>query len=268
MTNLIRYPLFLLFLLTGIMSCNNNEQTVPVNTAAPSKEKELGDAIARFPDSLLLREQLVQYYRENALYDKALTATDEWLKKDSLNARLWDMKATLHFENADTLDAIRAFEKAAAILPAPEYLMSLGTLYAQTKNVRALAAAGLLAKLDNGKTAKEGIFIKGLYYSYTGDKEKAISFFDQCLAMEYTFMPGYLEKAIALYDQAKYAEAIKVLDRAVTLQNNFDEGYYWRGRCHEKINKLADAMEDYRTALMYNPEYAEAKDALARLEGK
>ena len=81
-------------------------------------------------------------------------------------------------------------------------------------------------------------------------------------------MFAYREKAIALYDQGKYQDALSVLKKATTLQNGFDEGYYWRGRCFEKLNKLADAMEDYRTALLYNPGYAEAKDALARLEGK
>jgi tetratricopeptide (TPR) repeat protein len=268
MTNLIRFPLFLLMLLTSIMSCNNNEQTEKEKPAPLSKEKELGDAIALFPDSLLLLEQLVQYYREKAMYDKALSATDEWLKKDSLNARLWDMKATLHFENADTLETIRAFEKAVSILPAPEYLMSLGSLYAQTKNVKALLVADLLSRPGSGNTAKEALFIKGLYYSYTGDKAKAISFFDICLVMDYTFMFGYREKAIALYDLGKYNDALKVLDKAVTLQNNFDEGYYWRGRCFEKLNRTAEAIEEYRTALMYSPDFIEAGEALAKLTGK
>jgi len=268
MTTLIRYPLFFLLLLTIIMSCNNNDQKKTEEITPPSKEKEMQDAISKFPDSLLLREQLVQYYRDNGFYDKALATTDEALKKDSLNARLWDIKATLHFENEDTLGAIAAFEKAVSILPAPEYLMSLGALYAQTKNAKALIVSNLLAKTENGKRDKESVFIRGLYFSYTGDKAKAISFFDQCLAMDYSFMPAYLEKAISLYDLGKYEESVKVLDKAVTLQNNFDEGYYWRGRCLEKLNKPAEAIEEYRTALMYSPDFTEAKEALARLNTK
>lgn len=268
MTTIIRCPLFFLLFLISVMSCNNSEQKVTDAAAPVSKEKELQDAISKFPDSILLREQLVQYYRDSGSYENALAATDEAIKKDSLNARLWDMKATLYFENEDTLNAIGAFEKAVRILPAPEYLMSLGTLYAQTKNARALAVSDLLAKVENGKTVKESIFIRGLYFSYAGEKAKAISFFDQCLATDYSFMPGYLEKAIALYDLGKYEESVKVLDKAVTLQNNFDEGYYWRGRCLEKLNKPAEAIEEYRTALMYSPDYSEAKEALARLNAK
>ena len=79
-------------------------------------------------------------------------------------------------------------------------------------------------------------------------------------------MLAYREKGIALYDLGKYNDAITVLDKAVTLQNNFDEGYYWLGRCLEKLNKPNDAIEKYKNALLYAPDYVEAKDALVRLK--
>jgi superkiller protein 3 len=79
-------------------------------------------------------------------------------------------------------------------------------------------------------------------------------------------MFAYREKGIALYDMGKYEDAITVLDKAVTLQNSFDEGYYWLGRCLEKLNKPNDAIEEYKTALMYTPDYVEAKEALERLK--
>ena len=81
-------------------------------------------------------------------------------------------------------------------------------------------------------------------------------------------MFAYREKGIALYDLGKYNDAITVLDKAVTLQNNFDEGYYWLGRCLEKLNKPNDAIEEYKTALLYSPDYIEAKTALERLQAK
>lgn len=248
-------------------SCNNQNEKIPA-VPITGIEQAMKDSVSRFPDSLLLWENLIEYYRQNGDYEKALVTTGEALRKDSLNARLWDIKATLHFENEDTLQTIAAFENAVRILPAPEYLMSLGSLYAQTKNSNALAIAEALIKTNNGKTTKEGIFIKGLYHSYAGDKMKAIVFFDECLALDYNFMFGYREKAIALYDLGKYADALKVLDRAITLQNNFDEGYYWRGRCFEKLDKKAEAIEEYRMALMYSKDFIEAKEALVRLEVK
>lgn len=257
-------PLIPVFFLILAASCNNEEEKTAAAPVAGT-EQAIKDSVAKFPDSLLLREKLIEYYRQNGEYEKALATTGEALQKDSLNARLWDIKATLHFENEDTLKAISAFESAIRILPVPEYLMSLGSLYAQTKNNRALQVADALSRPEMGNTAKESVFIKGLYYSYTGDKAKAISLFDQCLALDYNFMFGYREKAIALYDLGKYEDALKALDRAITLQNNFDEGYYWRGRCFEKLNKKAEAIEEYRMALLYSKDFIEAKEALARL---
>jgi tetratricopeptide (TPR) repeat protein len=251
------------------MACNNQDQEKKYTDTAvqsPSaREKILKDSILKFPDSLLLKEQLVQFYRDIADFDKAIAATNEALQKDSLNARLWDIKGTLHFENEDTLNAVYSFETALKIAPSPRYFILLGSLYAQIKNIKALDMADGLVQTKLPETEKEAFFLKGLYFNYTGEKIKAIGFFDKCLALDHMHMFAYREKGIALFDLGKYEEAITVLDKAVTLQNNFDEGYYWRGRCLEKLNKPNEAIEEYRTALMYSPDFVEAKDALTRL---
>jgi tetratricopeptide (TPR) repeat protein len=144
----------------------------------------------------------------------------------------------------------------------------LGSLYAQTRNIKALDMADALLQTKLPETEKEALFIKGLYFNYTGEKIKAIGFFDKTLNMDNRHMFAYREKGIALYDLGKYEAAITVLDKAVTLQNNFDEGYYWLGRCLEKLNKPNDAVEEYKTALLYSPDYTEAKEALTRLGAK
>ena len=82
------------------------------------------------------------------------------------------------------------------------------------------------------------------------------------------YMFAYREKGIALYDLGKYEEALAVLNKAVTLQNNFDEGYYWLGRCFEKLNKPKEAFEAYKMALLYSPDYMEAKETLAKLQSR
>jgi tetratricopeptide (TPR) repeat protein len=261
-----------LVLLTTIMSCNNqNQSKVTTKTTAEltsDREKILKDSIALFPDMVLLKEELIQLYRDSADFDKAIATVDNILKADSLNDRFWDIKATLHFENEDTLNAIKSFETALRLNPSPRYLILLGSLYAETKNARAIAVADALIRSKLPETEKEAFFIKGLYYNYTGDKANAIAALDKCLNLDNRHMFAYREKGIALYDMGKYEDAVTVLDKAVTLQNSFDEGYYWLGRCLEKLNKPNDAIEEYRTALMYAPDYVEAKEALARLGAK
>lgn len=257
---------FLTIGLTALFfSCNSMEEKTTSKASHDTSATQLKQAIQRYPDSLQLIAQLVQHYRDEGRYDTAIIITDNAIKRDSNVAELWDIKATLHYENEDTLNSIKAFEKAIAIYPIPEYIISLGTLYAQTKDPKAIALADALILADKSKAVKEAIFIKGLYYTYVGDKKKAISYFDSCIRMDYTYMFAYREKAIALYDSGKYEEALKVLTIAVTVQNNFDEGYYWMGLCYEKLNKLQDAIQSYQTALMYDKDYLEARNALKRL---
>jgi tetratricopeptide (TPR) repeat protein len=255
----------LILLVFFFTACNNKEEEQPSTSPdIDSQEKIMKDAIDKFPDSLLLKETLIQYYRDNGNYDMAIAATDNAIKKDSANPRLWEIKANIHFEDDDTANAIKAYEKAIQILPDPAYIRTLGSFYAETKNPRALVMADALLN-NKAHLEKDAYFLKGLYCNYTHDENKAIGFFDKSLAIDYTYMYAYREKAIALYNLGKYEDALAVLNKAVTLQNNFDEGYYWMGRCQEKLNRTNDAIASYQTALQYDPDFVEARDALAKL---
>ena len=260
MTKSISYFICAIVLL--ISSCNNSsnksDQTIP------EQEKKLRDQVTQYPDSTVVRENLIQYFRENGNYDQALFETDIAIKKDSLNDRFQDIKATLYFENGDTLLAVQCFEKAISINPKIEYIISLGSLYAEIKNPRALILADALLSAKGSNAEIQAIFIKGLYFSYTGEKQKAINYFNKCLEIDYRNMMAYREKAICLFDLTQYELALDVMKNAVKIQNTFDEGYYWMGRCYEKLDKRKEAIENYQLALQIDPNYIEAKDALRR----
>ncbi len=257
----------LFVVITMLFSCKqgeNKNSSNPVESNV-SQEALLQKSVAAFPDSILLRENLVQYYRDNGHYEMALKEINEGINRDSTTARLWDIKAILHFEDGDTVSSIHAFEKALEITPYPPDMISLGTLYAQTSNNKALSLADTLLRYHKEDAEKQALFIKGLYYSFTKTYQTAIEYFDRCLSIDFNYMDAYREKAIALYELGKYDEGLTVLNRAVTLQNNFDEGYYYKGRFLEKLKRLPEAIEAYQMALMYSPDYTEARDALARL---
>ena len=109
-----------------IISCNNTkDDSVHLSTELNQKES-IKNAIREYPDSLTLVQTLVELYRNEGAYDSALSLTDMQIKKDSNNAYLWNMKATLLFENEDTVNAIKSLEHAINIYPLPEYLVALG----------------------------------------------------------------------------------------------------------------------------------------------
>lgn len=250
-----------------IFSCLTKEkqtETVPEKDT----ESSLEQLVKEYPDSAILTQKLIEIYRDSARYDKAIKLTDEQVRKDSLNAFLWNMKATLHFEDEDTANALQALEAAVKIYPLPEYLLALGTVYAEIKNPKALQIADTLSEANTSKYEDDAFFIRGLYYTYTGQKSRAITLFDSALARNYTYMYAYREKAIALYDLGKYNAAVNTLNRAVTVQNNFEEGHYWLGKCYEKLGMPDQAIESYQHALLYDKKYFEAREALQRLQNE
>lgn len=265
MTTIITPTRFLILLLFILSACNDAVQPVAKHEELPGKEKTLRDAIARYPDSSALRDSLIYYYEDNGNLDMALAEANKAIAHDSSNANFWDVKALLFIEKRDTPNAVKAYEKAIDIFPDPEYIMSLGLLYAYTKNSNALTMADALIVGKNAAAEKEALIIKGIYYNTLNDKQKALAFFNTCLQLSYTYMPAYLQKGITLYEMEKYDESIKVFSKAVTLQNSFSEGYYWLGKCYEKLKDTNTAIENYKLAILYDPEYVEAKDALARL---
>jgi tetratricopeptide (TPR) repeat protein len=262
----MRYICFL-FLAVVFFSCQSNKkQEDPATTkAANADEAELLKDVAQYPDSVLLLQSLVAYYSKGQNYDAALASIDKSLQRDSMNPYVWDMKSLISGQKGDTTKAIAALEKAIGIYPSPEFIISLGALYAETKNPLAIAMADVLLLSDKVKSEKEAYFIKGLYHSFKKEQEKAIPFFDKCIALNYSFMDAYLEKALSLYDLKKYGESAEVLEKALTINNSFDKGYYYLGQCYEKLNRTQEAIDVYQRALMYDPEYIEVKDALGRL---
>ena len=248
-----------------VISCNSNDE-IKIKPQPGNPKEELKNLIKQYPDSLMLVQNLIELYRDEASYDSAIMVTEKEIRKDSGNAYLWNMKATLNFENDDTLNAIRSLEHAVSIYPLPEYLIALGTIYAEVKNTKSLIIADDILKVNKAKFGKDAFFLKGLYYNYAGDKRKAISFFDSSLHLDFTYMYAYREKAIALYDLEKYEKALQTLKRAVTIQNNFEEGYYWMGKCYEKLHQPDDAIQSYQNALLYDKNFVEAREALERLQ--
>ncbi len=255
-----------LLILCIAVSCTNRDRS---EVKAPREKvdliKDLQNAVAQYPDSTVLLQELIQAYRNSGAYDSAISLTKRRIGVDTSNAYLYNVLATLYFENGDTINAVRSLENAIAIYPLPEYYVALGTVYAEIKNDRALAIADLLLDRLSEKNYDDAYFIKGLYYNYMHLPRSAIKVLDSCLNLNYSYMYAYREKAIALSEIGKNEEALKTLKRAVTLQNNYDEGYFWMGKIYEKLNQRDSAIQSFQNALLYDNTYTEAREALDSL---
>jgi len=256
----------LLCFLFLFVACNeeSEKKTTTPTTELPTINL-MQDLIQKYPDSLILKEKLIQYYRDSAEFNKAIEITSNYLKADSLNTKLWRIKGTLAAENEDTLLSIQCFENIINIQPTGNDLIWLAILYASTKNPNANIIADSLLVHNKENYEKEAYYIKGYYLSRTNKKQESIPYFDKSIQSSYTFVEAYREKALALYDLKKYKEALDVLGKAITVKNNYDEAYFYSGLCLEQMNNKQLATEYYQNALIYNPNYELAEIALNRL---
>jgi tetratricopeptide (TPR) repeat protein len=260
--------LFALFIITAFLfvSCNENDTNNDnVQSTSINVQQQLKDLIKKYPDSILLHESLVQNYRDSGDYDAAIAEAKITISKDSSNGDLWDHLFWLYYEDQDTTNAIASLEKATVLTSNPQYYITLGSVYAQNKNPNALAIADKLYHYPTADYKKEALFIQGLYYSTIGEREKAIPLFDQSLEIDYTYFDAYREESICLYNMGRYEDAIKKLQKAVSIKSDFSVAYYWMGRSFEKLNNKKDAISSYQLALQVDPDYEDAKDALKNL---
>ena len=235
------------------------------NDNLKEQENKLLKIIDTNNDSLLPKENLIQFYRTNNQYDKAISTVDTYISKDTNNIRLMHIKSVLLLEKSDTIAALSNLEKTISIYPSALDLIMLGAIYANQSNAKSIQISNILLRDFKELAEAEAYFIRGSYYSNTGDKKNAIEQFNRCISHTITFMEAYREKALALASIKKYDEAINTLNKALILNNNYPEGYFYLGEILEKTNNKDDALEAYQKALLYDTGYIEAANAIKRL---
>ena len=248
-----------------VLACKSPKKDNAIQTS-DNAETTIKKNIQNHPDSSLLKEELIQFYRTTNRYSEAIAYTDSLANRDTVFPKWFSILATLHFENDDTLKAIANFEKAIAVSPRTSDLLSLGALYAGNKNINALGIANMLEKLEQSRFQKEANYIRGTFYESLGEFANAIKFFNNSIDSDFGFVEAYREKTICLIELNKAAEGLQTIQKAIKLNNRFAEGYYWEGVCYEKLKDKNNAIESFNMALMYDSSLIEAKDAILQIQ--
>lgn len=251
-----------------LAACGNepNNQSVEEKQIEGVTANDWEVEIKKYPDSFLLKENLIQFYRDSGYLDKAIQAAHLFLTTAPSNPRLHHILGYLYFENADTLNAIRGFEKSYLLSPNKEDLILMSQLSAMKGMEMAKLTSDTLLLSSDPYFKKQGAFIAGLYHQSKKEYHEALRYFDMCLQSDFTFMEAYAEKTNILLILGETAAAAETIQKAVTLQNNFTQGYLLLGRCREKLQQKDKAIEAYRRALLYQPDSEEAMEGLGRCE--
>ena len=227
----------------------------------------LNEAIKEVPNSLFLPISLARAYDAQNKTDAALNVCNDILEKEPNQVNALLLKADLLEKKGDTTHMIAALEKAYSILPSNrEIINKLAYQYAESKNAKALRIADSLISKDSQQLFAEPYYVKGMYYSNSNDKVKAIQLFDATIKRDHRFLNAYIEKGKILFDQKKTQDAIKTFQLANTITPSFADAWYWIGRCLEVLGDKAAAKENYEKAYELDNTFTEAKEAAASIK--
>jgi len=253
-----------------LASCRNDLKEKTPDTLQkedmPAPVQKLLTGLEQYPDSTGLRMKLVDALDSLGAYRQALGQMDSLLKRDSLNYGLWYGKALLQENTRDTSGALQSYRYAIRIYPSPDAMLAAANLLAERKDTTALLICRKVEALRLGRAYTAHCnFITGVYYARTNNQQKAIESFDICINNDLNYMEGYMEIGFLYFDSEKTPEALEVFRMAVTVKNTYADGYYWVAKCEEKLKHSAEAIDNYKKSLMFDPKLSEAADALKRL---
>lgn len=226
----------------------------------------LKEAIGKLPKSFLLQLTLARSYDAMGKTDNALELTNKILEENPQQVDVMKMKADLLGKKGSNAAAIELLEKAYGLTPYDiELNYELAFKYAEAKNPGVLKICDSLMKVDTLNLHAEPYYYKGIYYSNINEKAKALSLFDQALQHDYYYLNAYIEKARVLYDQKKFAEALKTVQLANTISATFPDAYFWMGKCQEAMGNLTEAKLNYQRAFGLDNSFIEAKEAAEKI---
>ena len=226
----------------------------------------LKEATKVVPHSLLLQLSLARTYDRKNDPDAALGVCDRILQSNPQQTDVLKLKADLLDKKGLSREATAILENALRIVPFDvelNYILSLR--YAEAKDPKVLAICDSLIKADTEGTHAEPYYYKGIYYSNTGDKVKALAFFDEAVKHDFYFMEGYIEKGSIYYEMKKYKAALDVFNLALTISPQYADSYYWIAKCQEALGQKPEAKANYLRAFELDKSFKEAKDAAERI---
>ncbi|RYY52495.1 MAG: tetratricopeptide repeat protein [Chitinophagaceae bacterium] len=225
------------------------------------------EALRDLPQSIYLQLTLARTYSSLDKNAEALQVCDSILARypDQLNTLM--LASEVYDKTGEQSKMITTLEKAYSLAPNQrEIANSLVYQYAETKNPKALLLADSLIRADSLRQFADPVYVKGLYYSNTKQDAEALKWFDLTIQNDHRYLQAYIEKGKILLDQKKTQDALKTFTLANEINPAFPDAWYWMGVSQEKMGLKKEARDNYEKAVGLDKTFAEASDALKRLQ--
>ncbi|MBL8162162.1 MAG: tetratricopeptide repeat protein [Anaerolineae bacterium] len=102
----------------------------------------------------------------------------------------------------------------------------------------------------------EALFRQGYAWQKDNDFDKAISFYDQAIALNPQYTKAYYNRGLAHYYRKELPQAIENYDKAIALKPDYAKAYNNRGLARFEQGQLTESLADYDEAIRLNSTYA------------
>jgi len=227
------------------------------------------------PDHIecLLEAAFIESVLEN--FPEAIVYINRALKQDSYIPRAYYLKGQVYKQSGDTTLAVSSYQTATEL--DPEYydaFVALGLLYAASDNDLAIEYYNTALSIKPNST--ESIYDKAIYlqesaYRDTSRYSQAFELYNRILEIDPSnaaacFNQGYIYlEYLSTGNNESYEKAIEWFNKSLELYPLYYQALYNRGLCHESLDLLDRAENDYRKALTIQPDYGPAAIALERV---
>lgn len=225
----------------------------------------LEEALKEFPESYLLQISKARALVAVNRIDEAIMNCESIIAVHPGQAEVHVLLADLYEKKGDLGKATQAIESAYRMSPDLEKAFRLAFNFAQTKNPRTVAFCDSLMAADSPGLYAEPIYVKGIYYSNTGEPAKAIRAFEQTIVRDHNFLDAYIEKGKILLEQKKVAAALQSFELANTIRPSFPDAWFWIAKCQEALGQLELAKSNYQKAYSLDKSFVEAREAYERM---
>jgi tetratricopeptide (TPR) repeat protein len=227
----------------------------------------LKEALNVLPKSLFLRLTLARAYNEANQTEDALAVCNAILieQPDQVNALM--LQTELFEKKGDSVAVLKNLEKSYSLAPLNLGIaLKLAYQYAETRNSKVISLTDTLIARDSLQMHADPYYVKGLYYSNTGEKDKAIQWFNETIKRDYNYLNAYIEKGKALLDKKQITPAYKTFGLANTIDPAFADAWFWMAKCQEQMDLKEEAKLNYEKAYSLDKSFTEAKEAAERIK--
>ncbi|NIT12864.1 MAG: tetratricopeptide repeat protein [Candidatus Dadabacteria bacterium] len=207
--------------------------------------KNLKKALKLSPASLETQRALATHYLHLRWLTRAKKKADSIISQHPSSPEAYYVYWSSTGKNPDSPYIKKSLELNPNYIPAH---IELGTSYFYKKRDYKKAAEHYTKSLEIADSPQLRDFL-GTTLRTQGRFTNAIEQYEQAIQMDKNFALAYMNIGITKYYMRKYDEAISYLDKAVAININHPESFFFLGSSHEHANNKNKALENYKKFL-------------------